>query len=238
MKTRATRWRRLYRGLGAAIALCSSIVATHPAAAQNAPAGTSAPNNVAPPVAAPNEAAAAELADWRKQMVDRIASNTVFPVRGQCQEGVVKISFLIDRAGNLVASEIAESSNIPAFDAEALAIIKRGHPFPPPPESVGGTRVTLTVPVRFKQPSQDASGERRVYLNLKADLTLTLNGTSVQRAGLDRAISSTTNNDKKVQIMICSDENVRPEELNGLVEQVKGAGYKFTVVPRPDATSE
>jgi TonB family protein len=150
----------------------------------------------------------------------------------------VKISFLIDRAGNLVASEIAESSNIPAFDAEALAIIKRGHPFPPPPESVGGTRVTLTVPVRFKQPSQDASGERWVYLNLKADLTLTLNGTSVQRAGLDRAISSTTNNDKKVQIMICSDENVRPEELTGLVEQVKGAGYKFTVVPRPDATSE
>jgi TonB family protein len=172
------------------------------------------------------------------QMVDRIASNTVFPVRGQCQEGVVKISFLIDRAGNLVASEIAESSNIPAFDAEALAIIKRGHPFPPPPESVGGTRVTLTVPVRFKQPSQDASGERRVYLNLKADLTLTLNGTSVQRAGLDRAISSTTNNDKKVQIMICSDENVRPQELSGLVEQVKGAGYKFTVVPRADATSE
>jgi TonB family protein len=237
MKTRATRWRRLYRGLGAAIALCSSIVATHPAAAQNAPAGTSAPNNVAPPVAAPNEAAAAELADWRKQMVDRIASNTVFPVRGQCQEGVVKISFL-NRAGNLVASEIAESSNIPAFDAEALAIIKRGHPFPPPPESVGGTRVTLTVPVRFKQPSQDASGERRVYLNLKADLTLTLNGTSVQRAGLDRAISSTTNNDRKVQIMICSDEKVRPEELSGLVEQVKRAGYKFTVVPRADATSD
>jgi TonB family protein len=235
MKTTATRWQRLYRGLDAAIALCSSIAATHPAAAQNAPAGTAAPNNAASPMAAPNEAAAA---DWRKQMVDRIASNTVFPVRGQCQEGVVKISFLIDRAGNLVASEIAESSNIPAFDAEALAIIKRGHPFPPPPESVGGTRVTLTVPVRFKQPSQDASGERRVYLNLKADLTLTLNGTSVQRASLDRAISSTTNNDKKVQIMICSDENVRPQELSGLVEQVKGAGYKFTVVPRADATSE
>jgi TonB family protein len=196
------------------------------------------PNNVAPPAATANEDPATQLDDWRKQMVDRITRNTTFPARGQCREGLVKISFLIDRAGNLVASEIAESSNIPAFDAEALAIIKRGHPFPPPPKGVGGPRVTLTVPVRFRQPSQDVSGERRFYLNLKADLTLTLNGTPVQRTGLDRAISSTTNNDKSAQIMICSDENVPAGELSSLVAQVKGAGFKYTIVPRPDPTSD
>jgi TonB family protein len=148
----------------------------------------------------------------------------------------VKISFLIDRAGNLIASEIAESSNVPAFDAEALAMVKRGHPYPPPPKGVGGPHVTLTVPVRFRQ--EVASGERRLYLNLRADLTLTLNGSSVQRTGLERAIGATTNNDKNAQIMICSDENVPPAELRSLVEQVKGAGLKFTVVSPADPNSD
>jgi len=169
-------------------------------------------------------------------MVDRITRSMAFPARAQCREGLVKISFLIDRAGNLIASEIAESSNVPAFDAEALAMVKRGHPYPPPPKGVGGPHVTLTVPVRFRQ--EVASGERRLYLNLRADLTLTLNGSSVQRTGLERAIGATTNNDKNAQIMICSDENVPPAELRSLVEQVKGAGLKFTVVSPADATSD
>lgn len=76
------------------------------------------------------------------------------------------------------------------------------------------------------------------YLNLQADLTLTLNGSPVQRAGLERAIGTTTNNDKNAQIIICSDENVSPAELTRLVEQVKGAGLKFTVVSPMDPTSD
>ena len=104
------------------------------------------------------------------------------------------------------------------------------------PKDVGGPHVTLTVPVRFRQ--QVASGERRFYLNLQADLTLTLNGSSVQRAGLERAIGAATNNDKNAQIMICSDENVPPAELRSLVEQVKGAGLKVTVASPADPTSD
>ena len=96
--------------------------------------------------------------------------------------------------------------------------------------------MALTVPVRFRQ--QVASGERRFYLHLQADLTLTLNGSSVQRAGLERAIGAATNNDRNVQITICSDENVPPAELRSLVEQVKGAGLKFTVVSPTDPTSD
>ena len=50
-----------------AVVFCS-IAATHLAAAQNAPS----PNNAAPPMTSPNENAAAGLADWRGQMLDRI----------------------------------------------------------------------------------------------------------------------------------------------------------------------
>ena len=234
MTTRATRRLQLSRAFSAVV-FCS-VAATHLAAAQNAPAGAAGPNNAAPAMTSPNDDAAAELADWRSQMVDRITRSMAFPARAQCREGMVKISFLIDRAGNLIASEIAESSNVAAFDAEALAMVKRGHPYPPPPKDVGGPHVTLTVPVRFRQ--QVASGERRFYLNLQADLTLTLNGSSVQRAGLERAIGAATNNDRNAQIMICSDENVPPAELRSLVEQVKGAGLKVTVASPADPTSD
>jgi TonB family protein len=224
MKTSAARRLQLSRGFFTI--LLGSIVATHLAAAQNAPTGA----------AGPNEGTAAELTDWRNQMVDRITRSMAFPARAQCREGLVKISFLIDREGHLIASEIAESSKVPAFDAEALAMVKRGNPYPPPPKGVGGPHVTLTVPVRFKQ--DDASGERRFYLNLQTDLALTLNGTPVQRAGLVRAIGAATNHDKNAQIIICSDENVPPAEVSGLVEQVKGAGLKFTVVSPAGATSD
>ena len=156
MKTSATRRLQLSRGFSAVV-FCS-IAATHLAAAQNAPAGAAGPNNAAPTITSPNEDAVAGLADWRSQMVDRITRSMAFPARAQYREGLVKISFLIDRAGNLIASEIAESSNVPAFDAEALAMVKRGHPYPPPPKDVGGPHVTLTVPVRFRQQSLPASG--------------------------------------------------------------------------------
>jgi TonB family protein len=190
-------------------------------------------------IADPNEAAAIDITslisphDWRLQMVERIDSNKTFPAGGYCQEGLVRMSFMIDRAGNLLSSGVAESSNVPAFDAEALAILKRAEPFPPPPDAVAGPFVNLTVPIRFRQHAPDAAGDKRLYLNLKSDLTLTLNNSPVQSEGLDRTISSTASNDKNAWILICSDENVPPEQSSKLAERVKVAGFKFTVVPRP-----
>jgi TonB family protein len=202
MTTRAMRWLFSTGGLlFVAIAIWASIAAIDPAAAQSVPAG----DNAAPP-----DTTAAELADWRAQMVDRINRNTTFPARGQCREGLVKILFFIDRAGNLLASEITESSKIPAFDVEALAIIKRAHPFPAPPKAVAGARVSLVVPVRFKQPLPDAADERRLYLNLAADSTLTLDGLPVEKRALGRAVRSAANNDKSARVVICSDENAPP----------------------------
>jgi TonB family protein len=221
VRQRATR--RPLRGFASGLFLCLSIAATDLVAA---------PNDAAPAAAPPKDGAPAGLADWRLQLVDRINRAKTFPADGYCREGLVKISFLIDRSGNLLSSEIAESSSIPAFDVEALAILKRAHPFPPPPEGIGGAFVTLNVPIRFRQETQGAVGEKRLYLNLKSDLTLTLDGVPVQSKGLDRTISSTAHNDKNAWIIICSDENVPAEKLSDLAEQVKATGFKFTLVPR------
>jgi TonB family protein len=239
MTTRAMRRLPSTRGLfRIVIAAWVSIAATELAGAQSAPANAPAGDNAAPPAASPNDTAASEVADWRAQMVDRINRNTAFPVRGRCREGLVKILFSIDRAGNLLASEIAESSKIPAFDVEALAIIKRAHPFPAPPKAVAGARVSLVVPVRFKQPLPDATDERRLYLNLAADSTLTLDGVPVEKKALGRAVRSAANNDKSARIVICSAENVPPAEVSDLVERVKDTGIKFSVVPQSGPASD
>ncbi len=197
--------------------------------------------SVAVLLVAPDEAAAKDItpfvspSDWRLQMVERIDSSKTFPAGGYCQEGVVKMSFMIDRAGNLLSSGVAESSNIPAFDAEALAILWRAQPFPAPPDAVTGPFVNLTVPLSFRQHAPDVGGGKRLYLNLKSDLTLRLNNAPVQGDGLDRAIGAAAGNDKSAWILICSEETVPPEQLSRLAERVKATGFKFTVVPRPAA---
>lgn len=212
----------LLLGCSSGIVLCLSM----PAAARDP----------APLPASPKSTPAAAVADWRLQMVDRIERAKAFPASGYCKEGLVKVSFRIDRAGNLLASEVAESSQVPAFDAEALAMLERAHPFPPPPEGVAGAFVSLSVPIRFRQAPQAADDEKLRYLNLKADLTLTLDGTPVDNKALAGAINSTTG--KSDRIVICGDENVPPDQLSNLAEQVKAAGVKFTVSPRPDPKSD
>jgi TonB family protein len=186
----------------------------------------------------PKEGTAAGLAAWRLQLVGRIEEMTTFPAEAYCQEGIVKIRFMIDRSGNLLSTEIAESSDIMAFDAEALAILKRSHPLPPPPAGFGGPFVSLTVPIRFRPYAPDAPGEKRVYLNLKSDLTLTLDGAPIQSDTLDRAIRAKVNNDKGASIIICSDEHVPAAELSRLGERVKAAGFRFALAPRPGAESD
>jgi TonB family protein len=197
---------------------------------------TAAARDPTPLPASPKSTPAAAVADWRLQMVDRIERAKAFPASGYCKEGLVKVSFRIDRTGNLLASEVAESSQVPAFDAEALAMLERAHPFPPPPEGVAGAFVSLSVPIRFRQVPQENGDEKLHYLNLKGDLTLTLDGTPVDGNGLVRAINATT--DTSARIVICSDENVPPEQLSNLAEQVKAAGVKFTLSPRPNPKAD
>src|SRR2546430_980054 len=41
------------------------------------------------------------------------------------------------------------ASGASALDDEALALLRRAQPFPPPPPELSGQRVDLTVPIRF-----------------------------------------------------------------------------------------
>ena len=65
------------------------------------------------------------------------------------QQGVAQIFFSLDRQGRVIDSRVVRSSGTSALDEEALALLRRAQPFPPPPPELSGQRVNLTVPIRF-----------------------------------------------------------------------------------------
>ena len=65
------------------------------------------------------------------------------------QQGIAQVLFTLDRLGRVIHSRIVRSSGASMLDEEALALLARAQPFPPPPHEVPGERVDLSVPIRF-----------------------------------------------------------------------------------------
>ena len=79
------------------------------------------------------------------------ASSKRYPASAQAhkEEGVVLLSFSLDRNGHVLAHSIARSSGHADLDNEVLEMIMRAEPLPPFPESMPQARIDLTVPIRF-----------------------------------------------------------------------------------------
>jgi protein TonB len=93
--------------------------------------------------------ATASVATWKSQIVTLLEHNKRYPAdaRGRGEQGVAQLAFSIDRDGRVMSSRIVKSSGSAALDAETLALIERGQPYPrPPPELVGRE---LTLPLRY-----------------------------------------------------------------------------------------
>lgn len=60
-------------------------------------------------------------------------------------QGVVTVSFVIGGGGSVTSVRLVRGSGVPSFDQEAMAMVRRASPFPPPPLG----RSENTVPVGF-----------------------------------------------------------------------------------------
>jgi protein TonB len=91
------------------------------------------------------------LPTWKIQVAALLERNKRYPAQAQSrrEQGVVQLAFSLDRHGMVVASRVAASSGSAALDEEAIALIRRAQPFPPPPPELAGAQVDLTVPIRF-----------------------------------------------------------------------------------------
>src|SRR6266511_2632071 len=72
---------------------------------------------------------------WKTQIVALLERNKRYPESAQSrrQEGVAQVFFSLDRQGRVIDSRVVRSSGASALDDEALALLRRAQPFPPPP---------------------------------------------------------------------------------------------------------
>lgn len=90
-------------------------------------------------------------ASWQTSLMRQLQRFKRYPASAQSrkEEGVVLLSFSLDRAGHVLAHSIARSSGHADLDNEVMAMIMRAEPLPAFPDSMQQTRVDLTVPIRF-----------------------------------------------------------------------------------------
>jgi periplasmic protein TonB len=88
---------------------------------------------------------------WNEQIAALLTRKLRYPPKAMArgEHGVVKIFFILDRNGRVIDSNILRSSGVAALDEEALALVNRVQPFPPPPADVLGERIERTAPIRF-----------------------------------------------------------------------------------------
>ncbi|MGJ5176777.1 energy transducer TonB [Bradyrhizobium oligotrophicum] len=87
--------------------------------------------------------------NWIKALLQQLKASRRYPLQATDQGGSAKVVFQIDRAGRLLSAALTESTGDPALDQEALAMVERAQPFPPPPPDLPDSDLTLLLPVVF-----------------------------------------------------------------------------------------
>jgi protein TonB len=124
-----------------------------PAPTTSAP--QAAPVQTATIAAAPAQVRSAQqsnaIPNWTSQIVALLERNKRYPLTAHArgEHGVAQVFFTLDRSGRVVDSRVMRSSGAALLDAEALALLQRAQPFPPPPAEMPGAQVNFTVPIRF-----------------------------------------------------------------------------------------
>lgn len=86
--------------------------------------------------------------------IKKIRNKTKYPQRAldRDQAGNVRVAVIIDRQGNILSTNILESSKFEMLNKEALDAIKRSAPFTELPAEIAGARFEFTVPMRWTLP--------------------------------------------------------------------------------------
>jgi len=87
-------------------------------------------------------------ANWQSMLMAHLERHKRYPpgARARGAHGIAYVRFTIDGAGNVLSARLVRSSGYAELDREAVALVRRASPVPPPPP--GANRI-ITVPVRF-----------------------------------------------------------------------------------------
>jgi len=89
--------------------------------------------------------------DYAAVVTARLQQVMLYPpgARDNHEQGDVRVSFAIDRDGNVTSSAVTAASNNALFDREALAMIHRAEPFPSP-SLIGKETEEFATTIKFK----------------------------------------------------------------------------------------
>lgn len=137
--------------------LAETILPEPEEAAEAAPETTAPAHVEATPserVAAPSNTASAHAAatiTWQGRVLAQLDRHKRYPSTAarRRQEGVPQVRFTLDRQGRVLAVSLARTSSVASLDSEAVALVRRAAPFPPPPPHIQGEAIELQAPVEF-----------------------------------------------------------------------------------------
>jgi TonB family protein len=107
------------------------------------------PRSVAP-AQGTGESAQRMRATWQKELVAHLDKHKRYPAERALKSAEILVSFALDRTGHVLSTSIVKGSGDTAFDAAALAMVRRSDPVPPPPPLVADEGLSFTLPVIFR----------------------------------------------------------------------------------------
>jgi periplasmic protein TonB len=108
-----------------------------------------APRSVAP-AQGTGESAQRMRATWQKELIAHLDKHKRYPAERSQKSAEIVVSFALDRLGHVLSTSIVKGSGDAAFDAAALAMVRRSDPVPVPPPLVADEGLNFTLPVIFK----------------------------------------------------------------------------------------
>jgi TonB family protein len=110
-------------------------------------------------IALPGWAPSYSVDEWKRRIAVRLHSKAHVPREARSKSGEVKVSFSLDRNGNLLSTNIDSGSRISVLDDAALEIIKDAQPFPPAPPEAADTDLKIAVTMDFVKPTGTLSSD-------------------------------------------------------------------------------
>ncbi|MDB5573032.1 MAG: outer rane transport energization protein TonB, partial [Tardiphaga sp.] len=73
-----------------------------------------------------------------------------YPVERQQKSAEIVVNFVLDRLGHVQSVTLLKGSGDAAFDAAAVAMVRRSDPVPAPPPLIADEGLSFTLPVIFR----------------------------------------------------------------------------------------
>jgi protein TonB len=115
------------------------------------------PTNPTPRSTARVDAASPHIdPSWQTLLFKQLQRFKNYPsgARARNEQGVVKLTFTVDRDGHVLSRQIVAGSGYPDLDAEVLTMVERAQPLPAFPASMSQAQQDFTVPIRFSLTSR------------------------------------------------------------------------------------